>query len=100
MIFSPVRNLPQLKNNHTSIVLWVKVGDIHVLLGADLEEQGAPDDGWQRVVNSGKFPIGHKCKIFKIPHHGSKNGHHQGTWENLVENESFFSCYLISTWKS
>ena len=44
---APVRNLRQLDKNHTSIVLWINVGDINVLLGADLEELGDKDDGWE-----------------------------------------------------
>lgn len=84
----PVRNLRKLNNNHTSIVLWVKVGDINVLLGADLEELGVQDDGWQRIVNNGKFPPNHKCEIFKIPHHGSKNAHHEGIWPKLIGNRN------------
>lgn len=81
---SPVRNLRQLQNNHTSIVLWVKVGKINILLGADLEELGMSDDGWQGVINNGKIPPNLRCEIFKIPHHGSKNGHHADIWEKLV----------------
>jgi len=85
----PVRNLRQLKNNNTSIVLWVKVGSINILLGADLEEQGVLDDGWQRILNNHKLPIGSKSEMFKIPHHGSENGHHAGVWSDLVVDDNF-----------
>ncbi|MDA2918905.1 hypothetical protein MYX76_05325 [Desulfobacterota bacterium AH_259_B03_O07] len=87
--FEPVRNLRQLENNHTSIVLWVKVGSINILLGADLEELGVPDDGWQRILNNQKLPRGSKSEMFKIPHHGSENGHHAGVWSDLVVDDNF-----------
>ena len=84
----PIRNLRKLENNHSSIVLWVKVGDISILLGADLEELGVSDDGWQRVVNNVKTPPNSFAEIFKIPHHGSKNGHFEGVWNNLVVKDN------------
>ena len=86
--FEPVRNLRQLENNHTSIVLWVKVGSINILLGADLEELRVPDDGWQRILTNHKLPSGSKSEMFKIPHHGSENGHHADVWSNLVVDDN------------
>lgn len=85
---APIRNLRQLDNNHTSIVIWVRIGIINILLGADLIELGVSDDGWQRIVNNGKIPTNSKSEVFKIPHHGSENGHNDYVWRNLVEKDN------------
>lgn len=59
--------------NHNAVVLWVQVGSAVVLLGADLQETGHLQVGWTAIVTSfSRAPAG----AFKVPHHGSRNGHH------------------------
>ncbi|QTA80829.1 Cobalamin-binding domain-containing protein [Desulfonema limicola] len=77
------RVIPQIKPNHSSVVLWIAVNNFNIMLGTDLEEEGNPYKGWSVIVNSTTRPDG-KASFFKIPHHGSKNGHHQEVWEKML----------------
>jgi len=69
--------------NDLSVATWISVGDIAVLLGADLEERNDPRLGWAAVAALPAFP-NERAEIFKIPHHGSSTGHHEGIWRERV----------------
>ncbi len=69
--------------NDLSVATWVSVGDIAVLLGADLEERNDPHLGWAAVAALPALP-NERAEIFKIPHHGSATGHHEGIWRERV----------------
>lgn len=71
--------------NHSSVALWCKLGNICALLGADLEETSDISTGWSAILNSEVRPR-QKSKIFKVPHHGSKNAHSHDVWEKMIEN--------------
>lgn len=73
--------------NHNAIALWIQFNDQKVLLGSDLEETGNLQMGWSAVVDSVVRPNG-KAGIFKIPHHGSPNGHHDKVWAEMVESDN------------
>ncbi len=81
-----VRTIPAPTPNHTSVVLWVEVGSSNLLLGADLEHSAARGQGWWAVIDahSPRSP----ASVFKIPHHGSKNGHSDEVWEKMVTQDS------------
>lgn len=75
----PVPNL-----NLGAVVLLVEVGDAGVLLGADLQE--VPGGGWTAVMAC--LAGGERqCEIFKVPHHGSVNGHLENVWTTMVTPE-------------
>lgn len=82
------RRLIDLSPNHTSVALWIEVGAHKILLGADLETTSDPTTGWVDVVNSGTV-ISQGAHAFKIPHHGSVNGHLDEVWDQLLSNEPF-----------
>lgn len=73
--------VPSPKRNVGAVVLWVEVGDATMLLGSDLQED--PDRGWTAVLScrAGK---GRQGEVFKVPHHGSANGHNDLVWERLL----------------
>jgi len=74
---------PAIKENETAIAILIKYGDSAVLLGADLEET---HQGWTAILASTGKPNS-KSNLFKVPHHGSANGHHDDVWKDmLVEN--------------
>ena len=73
--------------NHNAIAVWVNFNNIKMLLGSDLEETGDPQIGWSAIIDSPVRPNG-KAGIFKIPHHGSPNGHHEKVWTEMVDNDS------------
>ena len=69
--------------NQLSIVLWLKVGVLEILLGADLEHVSAPTRGWLAITRSGERPIG-RASFFKVPHHGSQNADCSECWAELL----------------
>jgi beta-lactamase superfamily II metal-dependent hydrolase len=75
--------------NHMSVVAWIKFGQIAVLLGADLEESANTELGWSPIVCSTCRPLGSVASVFKIPHHGSANGHSDDVWRTMVQANSF-----------
>ena len=81
------RAVPQ-NPNHLTVVTWVEVGDLRILLGGDLEETADPNTGWSVIVASTERPQG-KAAIFKIPHHGSRNGHSDGVWADMLARNPF-----------
>jgi len=68
--------------NDGAVVMWVHVGDVDVLLGADLEIHDDREMGWEPVVERG-CPYEH-ADVFKVAHHGSVTGHHAGVWGALL----------------
>jgi beta-lactamase superfamily II metal-dependent hydrolase len=71
--------------NQLCVVLWVKVGVLQAILGADLEHVSGSTEGWRAIVGSSARPEG-RAGIFKIPHHGSKNAHSPDCWDTLLSN--------------
>ena len=74
---------PSGSPNHASVVTWVVVGDLAILLGADLEETQDSETGWTPVLSS---PVlkGSKASIFKVPHHGSITAHNDDVWADML----------------
>src|SRR5262249_7615621 len=71
------------KPNNLAVAIWLSVGPVSLLLGADLEETSDPETGWSIVLNSTGRPNG-KASVFKIPHHGSANGHCADVWTQML----------------
>ena len=89
------RLIPKPDQNHNAIALQLKFGDVvNMLLGSDLEETDDPLTGWSVIVQSTNRPLD-KSIIFKIPHHGSENGHSDDVWKNMLHND----CLAILTTK-
>lgn len=77
--------------NNNSIALLVKVNDISVLLGGDLEEpKSNPDQlyGWSAILKS-TILTKNKSILFKVPHHGSPSAHHDDVWKYLVTKDPY-----------
>ena len=75
--------VPKPNQNLGAVVLWIQVGDVSLLLGADLEETPDPQTGWTAVCDCTVRPGG-RAEVFKVPHHGSKNGHQERVWDELL----------------
>jgi hypothetical protein len=70
--------------NAKSIVLYLKINDLRILLGSDLEvDYKSNEKGWLRILDSSQVLSG-KSSLYKIPHHGSENGNHNRIWEELL----------------
>jgi hypothetical protein len=80
------RAVPAPQPTHVSVVTLISVGPVSVLLGADLENVGAPTAGWRAIINShAQSPLSPKGTVFKIPHHGSENGYNADVWHQLLD---------------
>jgi beta-lactamase superfamily II metal-dependent hydrolase len=66
----------KLTPNLCAVALHICNGVDTILLGSDLEVSGTPYLGWESVLASTSKPTT-KASLFKIPHHGSVNGHSQ-----------------------
>lgn len=78
------RRIQLVDPNEFAVAMWVNVGDIALLLGADLTS-GPEGCGWGAVVS--RFSSALRASAFKIPHHGSPNAHHDGVWSKLVTDD-------------
>lgn len=76
------RPMPR-RPNQFSVVLWLRVGDLRILLGADMEEQHNPYGGWRIIVESAERPEG-EASLIKVPHHGSKTGQCESVWAKML----------------
>jgi len=74
--------------NDTSVVLWISIGSLNLLLGADLEETSDPLTGWSVVLDSEGRSTGDKATIYKVPHHGSITGHSDQVWDKMIADDS------------
>lgn len=52
-----------------------------MLLGSDLQED--PGGGWTSVLRC-QAAIEGQSELFKVPHHGSRNGHLATVWKRLL----------------
>jgi hypothetical protein len=71
------------ESNQFCIVLWLRVGVLNVLLGADLEHVSGTTEGWNAIVGSAERPEG-RAGVFKVPHHGSKGADCPHCWADLL----------------
>ena len=70
-----------LSPNEVAVAFWIEVGDVVVLLGADVEKVG-----WVEILSNSGRPGG-KASAFKIAHHGSGNAHEPTVWKDMLEGD-------------
>jgi hypothetical protein len=80
----PRLRLPRFESNDASVIISIQIGRELILLGADLEERGVPEVGWQAVVDGWVDGRG-RHSVFKVAHHGSCNGHLDAAWDRLLQ---------------
>jgi hypothetical protein len=79
------RRIPNLTPNHSSVALWIEVGPVRALLGADLLHSAHMGEGWTAVLANHQDP--NLAAFFKVPHHGSENADCPDVWNRmLIEN--------------
>jgi beta-lactamase superfamily II metal-dependent hydrolase len=79
--------------NDTSIAVWIDIAGEALLFGADLEEERFGN--WTEILASTTRPQG-TASMFKVPHHGSGNGHHQGVWQSMLTGAT---VAIVSPWR-
>ncbi len=73
--------------NDKSVTLLIKVNDQRIILGSDLEVTEDNSKGWLCILDNCQC-IDFKSSLFKIPHHGSKNGFHERILQELLEENA------------
>ena len=85
---TPKRRVSALRPNHAAVALLIRVAEQHILLGADLEEEGNPRGGWTAVLAStGRTRA--KAEVYKVPHHGSVNADHPDVWLEMLTTDPY-----------
>jgi hypothetical protein len=72
-------------SNDVSVATLVSVGPLAMLLGADLENSGKSNAGWEGVIAAHQTQaFGPRASLYKIPHHGSATAHNTDVWAQLL----------------
>ena len=82
--------LPSLSPNRVAVVLWIRVEDVVMLLGSDMESQG-----WMEILQSGERSTD-KASVFKVPHHGSAGADHPSVWRRLLVTDPYA---MLTPWR-
>lgn len=93
-VVSPVvgarkQRVPLVTPNDCSVAVFIRIGCLCILLGADLEEE-APSRGWSAILTSAGRPV-ERAAFFKVPHHGSRNADHPDVWRSMLTEEPVFA---------
>lgn len=76
------RRIPRIEDNHSSVVISIRVADTAVLLGGDLQIRADRTQGWNAVIDTHD---GRVHEPYKIAHHGSENGDCDEIWAKLLK---------------
>lgn len=80
------KRFPNASPNEQSMAILVESQCEHALLGADLEVGRDYLRGWRAVVNSKHILPSSRSGLYKVPHHGSPNAHHDAVWDELLKD--------------
>lgn len=80
----PKKSAPSQMENLCAVVLQLQSPHITVLLGADMEVHHDANRGWNAIVAEAKNAALPTSTLWKVPHHGSINGHHEDTWREML----------------
>lgn len=80
--------VPDPRENHSSVVLYIKTGQQRILLGGDREIHGNAQRGWQSVGTCAARAGLQPASILKVAHHGSPNGDPDLLWDELLEHDA------------
>ena len=82
--------VPSLSPNQVAVTIWIRTGDLAVLLGSDL-----PRRGWIRILRSEERPAG-TASVFKVPHHGGNDADEPDVWDRMLVSEPLA---LLTPWR-
>ncbi len=77
------RRAQEFTPNDISVAILIESAAGSMLLGADLEEERL--HAWTSIVVESQCHAGVRAGAFKIPHHGSANGHCDKVWTELLD---------------
>lgn len=76
----PIFPLDDEAHNLISVALLLKLGDLQVILGSDVESGLQDNTGWQGIISNKDCPE-LWANFVKVSHHGSENGFNSVAWE-------------------
>jgi len=85
-----------LNPNLCAVALHVCNGTDTVLLGSDLEISKSALLGWEAVIASTVRPTT-RAAVFKVPHHGSHNGHHASVVSDMLAEKPISIITTMNT---
>ena len=85
---TPSRRPVATKPNRLAVALWVQLGSASALLGADLEDSGQSNMGWNAILSS-SIGLYTGANLFKIPHHGSQTSHNPTVWKAMLKTNPY-----------
>ncbi|ORU93415.1 MAG: hypothetical protein A6F72_06790 [Cycloclasticus sp. symbiont of Poecilosclerida sp. N] len=74
------------KQNINAVAIWFGFGNWSALLGSDLELSTDNNKSWKSIFKSQiykKLSLS-KSSLYKVAHHGSRNGHHDDIYTQLL----------------
>lgn len=74
--------------NQVCVVLWISIGACDILLGGDLEDDEQAGQGWSAIVSQAP-PWDSPASVFKVPHHGSRSGHNDAVWSQMLGSDPY-----------
>lgn len=83
---SRARNVVPQSENLNAVAIHFTYGSFSAVLGSDLEVTKNSQTGWSAVFNNNiasNLSLS-MSSLFKVSHHGSKNGHHEKIWSDLL----------------
>lgn len=80
----PKRSAASQDENLCAVVLHLQTENFSALLGSDLEVHHDARRGWNAVVKEAQDAMLSTSSLWKVPHHGSINGHHEDTLRNML----------------
>lgn len=72
------------EDNLLSIVMLMKYGDDGFLFGSDMETKSNTNMGWKAIAKNYEHSRT-RPSVFKVPHHGSENGHCDDVWNEILK---------------
>ncbi|KHE93778.1 MAG: hypothetical protein SCABRO_00455 [Candidatus Scalindua brodae] len=69
-------------HNLISVALVLKLGNLQVVFGSDVEEGTNNETGWSGIVSNINEPS-LWAHLVKVPHHGSENAHNDLAWKKF-----------------
>ena len=81
---SPLKEAPSFLPNNEAVAIHIKIGDLCILLGSDLETD---HQGWTALVAHPEIQKLPKAEIYKVAHHGSLTAECPQVWDSLLVKE-------------
>ncbi len=82
--------LPDRDHNLIASAISIKFGNVHALIGSDVERGNCNSSGWRGIMSSHDVPE-LKVDFLKVAHHGSKNAHSKTAWRVHCKDENVTS---------